>query len=86
MRRVIPWLVVGCLCLIAMPAYSQNILVWDKDHDLKFQDPEGAGSVTALYGTTKALDDNGYTYNVSKTLPSDLTPYDILMIVMGTYC
>jgi hypothetical protein len=55
MRKIIPWIVVGCLCLIALPAYSQNILVWDKDHDLKFQDPEGAGSVDGTYGVTKAL-------------------------------
>ena len=81
------FLLAACLALCtAWPAFSQSILVWDKDHDKLFQDPEGAGLVDETYGIKKALDANGYSYTVVKTLPSDLTPYDIVFVIMGAYC
>lgn len=86
MRKFIPLLAVGLLCFIALPAFSQSILVWDKDHDKTFTDPEGAGLVGPTYGITKALTANGYAHTVSLTLPADLSSYDILFIIMGIYC
>ncbi|MBU0756124.1 MAG: hypothetical protein KJ645_13355 [Planctomycetes bacterium] len=86
MRRCIPWLVMGLLCFIALPAFSQNILVWDKDHNKLFQDPEGAGPKDPTYGITKALNDNGYAYTVTTAASPNLNNYDILFLVMGVYC
>lgn len=86
MKRVIPWVVIGLMCLFTAPVFAQDILVWDKDHNKTFPDPEGAGAVDATYGVTKALDACGETYVTSMTLPTDLTPYNIIFIVMGTYC
>ena len=60
MRLTIFILAAAFAVSLAAPAFSQSILVCDKDHDLLFHDPEGAGNVTATYGVTKALDDNGY--------------------------
>lgn len=71
---------------LVAPAFSQSILVCDKDHDLLFHDPEGAGNVTATYGITKALDDNGYAYTKVAGIPTDLSPYDIVFLVMGALC
>ena len=86
MRRLLPWAVAGLMLCLATPALSQDILVWDKDHNKTFTDPEGAGSVDACYGITKALTDNGETFTKVTVLPSDLTPYNILFVIMGTYC
>ena len=86
MRYLVPLVVVGLVLGLAVPALSQSILVWDKDHNLLFPDPEGAGNVTALYGVTKALDALGYTYDVTTSPTPDLSNYDILMIIMATYC
>jgi len=72
--------------LLAPMALSQSILVWDKDHNLTFQDPEGGGQVDATYGVTKALTANGYTFTKVTTLPADLSPYNILFVIMGSYC
>jgi len=86
MRRIIPWLVMGLILCIAPLAFSQSILVWDKDHDKTIPDPETGVYVDATYGVTKALGDCGYAYTTVKVLPSDLSSYDILFVVMGTYC
>ena len=86
MRTRFFWLVVGLALCFAVPAYSQEILVWDKDHNLKFQDPEGAGLVDATYGVKKALTENGYTFPAVLSLPADLSPYDLVFVIMGTYC
>lgn len=86
MRKLVALMVVGLLCFIALPAHSQSIIVWDKDHNKLFPDPEGAGNVDPTYGITKALDDNGYTYDVTTSPNPDLSSYDILLLVMGIYC
>lgn len=86
MRWTVPLLAAGLLFCLALPAFSQTILVWDKDHNTMFVDPEGAGSVDATYGVRKALSDNGYDYRVMSALPADLSPFKTILVVMGTYC
>ena len=86
MRKCIPWIAVGLVLCLAAPVFSQSIFVWDKDHNKLFPDPEGAGQKDATYGVTKALTDCGYTYTTSTSLPPDLSSYDIIFVVMGTYC
>jgi len=83
-RTVLPLFIV-IISFITSNAYSQSILVWDKDHELLITDPEGAGMVDATYGITKALTDCGYAHSVTNSIPSDLSPYDILFIIMGNY-
>ena len=85
MRRTI-LLAVGLMLCFSLPAFSQSVLILDKDHNKTFVDPEGAGFVDATYGVKKALDECGYTYKVMYSFPSDLGPYDIIFLVMGTYC
>jgi hypothetical protein len=86
MRKLLPWAVAGLICCLVAPAFSQSILVWDKDHNKLFLDPETSVSVDATYGIKKALDANDYTYDVSLTLPADLSAYQIIFVIMGTYC
>jgi hypothetical protein len=86
MRLLIPLLVAGLVLGLAAPALSQSILVWDKDHNRLFPDPEGGGNVDATYGVTKALDGLGYTYDVTLLPMPDLSGYDILLLIMGVYC
>jgi hypothetical protein len=86
MRLRYLWLVVGLALCFTVPAFSQSILVFDKDHNRTFPDPEGAGLKDATYGVTKALTENGYTFTTVTTLPSNLNPYDIIFVIMGVYC
>ena len=79
-------LAAGLALCMALPAFSQSILVWDKDHNKTFQDPEGAGLVDETYGIKKALTENGYSFTAVQSLPSDLTPYDVIFVIMGVYC
>lgn len=78
--------VIALVYLLATPLHSQDILVWDKDHDMLFYDPDGAGMVDASFGVTRALDACGETYDTSNTLPSDLASYRIIFIIMGNAC
>lgn len=86
MRVTIILPIIGLLAIVAMPASSQSIIVWDRDHDQMIADPEGAGYVDATYGITNALDDLGYAYDVTVELEPDLSGYDVLFLIMGTYC
>ena len=86
MRRILPWIAVGLVLCLAAPAFSQSILVWDKDHNKLFPDPEGAGNVDATYSVKKTLNNLGYTHTVTYSLPADLSPYDIIFVIMGVYC
>jgi hypothetical protein len=86
MRKLTLLMVVGLLCFSAPIALSQDILVVDKDHNKTFPDPEGAGNVDATYGVTKALDDCGYAYTKVDNFPGDISRFDIMFIIMGTYC
>jgi hypothetical protein len=86
MRLLIPMLVAGLVLGLAAPALSQSILVWDKDHDKLFADPEGVANVDATYGIKKALDALGYTYDVTTSPTPDLSSYNILFVIMGVYC
>jgi hypothetical protein len=86
MRLLVLILAAAIVVFMAAPAFSQTIYIWDKDHNKLFSDPEGGGQVDASYGIKKALDNNGYTYTFGTTLPTDLSPYDVIFVVMGTYC
>jgi hypothetical protein len=86
MRLPILLLMTAVVAFCAAPAFSQSIFVWDKDHDKLFADPEGGGNVDATYGVTKALTANGFTFTESATLPGNINSYDILFVIMGTYC
>jgi hypothetical protein len=83
MRTRLFWLVVGLALCFTLPAFSQSILIWDKDHNKTFSDPEGAGMVDATYGIKKALTENGYTFTTVTALPSNLNPYDIIFTILG---
>lgn len=86
MRRVLPLMVVALVFCLAAPVFSQSILIWDKDHNKMFADPEGAGSVDATYGVKKALTDIGYEFDAVNALPANLTRFDIIFVIMGVYC
>ena len=69
----------------AADAFSQNIYIWDKDLGEIFLDPEGSGMVGCEYAIKQCLTANGYTFTSGTTLPGDLSPYDILFVVMGVF-
>jgi len=86
MRLLTLLLAAALVGFMAAPGLSQSIYIWDKDHNKLFADPEGGGNVDATYGVKKALDELGYAYTFGATLPSDISGYDVIFVVMGSYC
>ena len=68
---------------LVLPCQSQNILVWDNDNAATIAIPESSIEVSCSYGIEKALNENGYTYFTSETLPDDLSQFDIIFIILG---
>lgn len=84
----------ACVCILAAAAMvlvfaasalPQQVLVWDHDMGKVFSDPEGGGNVGCEYGIQQALAANGYTYTTwnGNTLPADISPYDVIYVVLG---
>lgn len=71
---------------LASSSFAINILIWDNDQFITFNDPENYQQVGCQYGIEKALSANGYNYTSVYWLPRDLTAYDIIFIVLGFYC
>ncbi len=78
-KTVLPILV---LCAVAPAA---NILVADYDGEMEFTDPDGADPVGSEYAVLNALDANGRDYDLVTDLPDDLTAYDIVFVLLGTF-
>ena len=86
MKRIWPILVILIFVSLSLPAYSQEIFLWDKDLGETFDDPEGGGIVGSEYAVEQALTSNGYTYTMDTLLPGDLSGYDIVFVIMGAHC
>jgi hypothetical protein len=88
-RCYLPVAVITLMTLgLAGLAQTQQILIWDHDKgaDNMFYDPEGSGYVGCEYGIQRALSQNGVAATTLLYLPTDLSPYDAIFIVMGWYC
>jgi len=68
------------------PLYGQNIYIYDRDLGDTYPDPVTSQPVGCEEAIRIALDQNGFSYDIATTLPADLNPYDLLFIVMGSYC
>lgn len=83
---LIPGVMIIISLYLAHPSFAINILIWDYDGFVTFNDPESYDHVGCQYGIEKALSANGYSYTSTYWLPRDLTPYDVIFIVLGFYC
>jgi hypothetical protein len=65
-------------------AAGAGVLVYDHDNGQTFNDPGGRGKVGTEYAVKKALEENGvFDYEISRTLPADLSGYDAVFVLCG---
>ncbi len=74
--------------LIAMAGLSaQTVLVWNNEiASFHFTDPETENQVGGEYGITQALEVNNVNYQMEDTLPQDLSGFDAIIVLCGSWC
>ncbi|MCD4733601.1 hypothetical protein K8R78_05130 [bacterium] len=70
---------------IALSVSAQSILVADYDNGLTFTNPDGSGEVDSEAALLTALDNNGSSYDLVSQLPSDLSAYDQVFLLVGAF-
>ena len=80
--------IVVFLLLLVSPCGSLNLLILKKSERADFNNPDIESPtrfdrVQCDYGIGTALADNGYTYTTVDMMPSDLTPYDVIFVILG---
>jgi len=83
MRKIICIMMVILFTLTNTFAY--NILVWDKDDGDTFKDVEANKTVGSEANLMYALRDIGETPKLLRTLPGDLSGYDVVFVCTGWY-
>ena len=69
------------------PEIDFSVLVWDNDNDIAtVSDPEQGDEVQPSESLTRALELAGIQYTFSKSLPGNLTDFDMVFGTMGCYC
>ena len=86
MRRFIITLVCAITFSIANASYGQNILIWDNDLDSWFYPLDTPGFEGCEAAIQRALLANNLSCTITKSLPSDLSDYDVIFVVFGFGC
>ena len=69
------------------PDIEFNILMWDNDNDIAtVRCPEQGDEIQPSTSLTRALELAGFEYTYSKSLPPNLTDYEIIFSTMGCFC
>ncbi len=69
------------------PEIDFSVLVWDNDNDIPtVSDPEQGDEIQPSESLTRALELAGIQYTYSKSLPGNLTGFDMVFGTMGCYC
>ncbi|NOX48563.1 MAG: hypothetical protein GXO89_16470 [Chlorobi bacterium] len=69
------------------PEIDFSVLVWDNDNDIPtVSDPEQGDEIQPSESLTRALELAGIQYTYSKSLPGNLTDFDMVFGTMGCYC
>ncbi len=71
------------LVMLAATCPVAEMLVWDNDNGKTFANPDGSGYVGCEYAVVNALQDNGHPTDVLRYLPSDVSAYEAIFIVLG---
>jgi hypothetical protein len=79
-RKTIPLLLLVCI-----GALAADVLVADYDGDMEFTNPDGSDQVGSEYAVLNALDANGRDYDLVTNIPDDLTGYDVVFVLLGTF-
>ena len=76
------------LILIAAPLLlAAEVFIWHNENPtFHFFDPEDHILVGGEYSIIKALDSLRIDYHLSTILPADLSEYDAVFVLLGSFC
>ena len=67
-------------------ASAVDIFVWQHDNALTVADPVIGGNLTATQAVTRTLDAEDIDYTLNRTLPDNLSEYDVVITCLSFYC
>lgn len=62
-----------------------HVLVADYAGGYTFDDPDGGGQISSEEPLLNALDVLGHSHTLRTNLPDDLSPYDVVFVLLGTF-
>ncbi|MBN1949481.1 MAG: hypothetical protein JW784_07030 [Candidatus Cloacimonetes bacterium] len=73
--------------VISINLSAQGIYIWHNENpSFAFLDPETDIPVGGDYAIINGLDYWGYDFTIGSTLPADLTTFDAIFILLGSFC
>jgi hypothetical protein len=79
-------MLLSALLFITVFLSATSIFIWDNDNDGTFPNPDNGQTIGTEFAIQKALEDNGFQYEINNSLPADLANYDMIFIALGKYC
>lgn len=79
-------LVTMLLLTVVYSGFAYNAFVWDHENISHFPDPETGESVGSEYAISQTLAAIGIDYEMGNDLPATLDQYDVVFVLLGTFC
>ena len=84
------WTAIGLslflVLLLAGGVQAVNIFVWQHDNGQTAYDQVFRQNLTATQSVTRTLDELEMDYTLNRSLPEDLSNYDLMMTCLSWYC
>lgn len=74
------------LLTVVYSGYAYNAFVWDHENISHFPDPESGESVGSDFAISQTLAAIGIDYDMDNALPDALDEYDVVFVLLGTFC
>ena len=75
------------LVSIIFSLFAQEVYIWDNENpSFYFPDPETGYSVSGSDAIISLLDASSISYNYGTALPTDLSQYNLIFILLGSFC
>jgi len=79
-------LAIALLLTLVYSGFAFNAFVWDHENISHFPDPENGTSVGSDYAISQNLSAIGIDYDMADDLPTALGEYDVVFVLLGTFC
>lgn len=73
------------LMFFTLPLQAEHVFIWNYDDDDVFYCDEYGGTIDCSYWIEQTLTFNDHTFVTDTSLPSDLSPYDVVFVTTGWY-
>ena len=75
------------MMLLVSAISAQNVFIWDNENPtFYFPDPETGYSVSGDEPITALLESFEIPFDYGNILPSDLSQYDLVFVLLGSFC